>query len=68
MNHAVSVRFDSAVTRTALAKGVALDLAGGNSRRLRPTADGGYLVVNHPDFDTRAWEQPKARKGKKRNA
>lgn len=65
MNHPVSVRFDSAVTRTALAKAVALDLAGGSARRLRPTTDGGYLVVNHPDFDTRSWNRPKAMKGKR---
>lgn len=65
MDYAVSVRFDSSVTRTALAKSVALDLAGGMTRRLRPLPDGSVLVVNTPDFDTRSWDRPKAKKGKR---
>jgi hypothetical protein len=65
MTNPVSVRFDSSVTRTALAKAKALDLANGNARRLRPTSDGGYLVVNTPDFDTRQWDRPKRKAGKR---
>jgi len=67
MEYPVSVRFDGAVTRLALARARALDLAGGNKRLLREQADGSVIVVNHPDFDTRVWARPKARKGK-RNA
>jgi len=68
MDNSVTVRFDGQVTRTALARAKALDLAAGNKRLLREQPDGSVLVVNHPDFDTRAWTRPaKARKGK-RNA
>ncbi len=66
MEYPVSVRFDGQVTRTALARAIGLDLADGNKRRLREQPDGSVLVVNHPDFDTRAWTRPaKARKGKR---
>lgn len=63
----LNVSFDSAIIREALARARALELAGGNSRRLRPLPDGSVLVVNYPDFDTRSWDRPKAKKGK-RNA
>ncbi len=65
MNHPVSVRFDSEVIRTALARARALELAGGNKRLLRPLPDGSVLVVNSPDFDTRSWTRQKAKKGKR---
>ena len=65
MSNPVSVRFDSAIVRTALAKATALDLAEGNQRRLRPQPDGSVYVVHHPDFDMRSWSPE--RKGKKKN-
>jgi hypothetical protein len=60
----LNVSFDSRIIREALAKAHAIDLAGGDRRRIRPQEDGSVLVVNSPDFDTRRWSAPK-RKARK---
>jgi hypothetical protein len=65
MEYSVTTRFDRSIPRTTFAKAVALELAGGSARRLRPQPDGSVIVVNNPDFDTRLWGQAKARKARK---
>jgi hypothetical protein len=64
----LNVSFDSRIIREALAKAHAIDLAGGDRRRIRPQEDGSVIVVNFPDFDTRRWDAPAPAAPKRRKA